>query len=678
MPIWLQAQSYEIVYAPFNSAEADFGGTFYEEQFLFTSARQKTAITYNVDTLNQFFTDLYATQILVNGQWQNPAPLTGRVNTMMNEAQCTISSDGKQMYYTGNLKNALSKKKEKSEKYELGIFHASYLNKEWIADKEFEYNCSQSLYSCGHPCYAQNDSTLYFSSNQPGGFGGSDIYFCELINGAWSKPKNLGPIINTPGNEFFPFINDYGTLFFSSDSRTESEGIDIFSCQSIEDGFDDPIRLPEPINSQDDDFAYSEKKGSNKGCISSNRNDDNDNIYFFTKYEDNYNHCITNAAPIFCYSISDENYPSLDSLPYLYEWQISDGKHYSSSQFNHCFSDFGTYNIALNIRDTLTKNLVLVASTSELSIAQPTDPYIEGACTWIKNSPAKIHLVLPKESNIDTTQIEWFLNDAIIGRGQVLTYQAVNSGEYTLQARLKTKATKKISAKKICVEQIIQIEDIKSDQPVPYHKTLAIASPDQVSDANGTLLLPKYYLSLARNLNSIPPSDKRLSSSTLETLEMTNGIDFIYVVEEFSDIQSMLQAHHKYAAQGIQLEVIKSLTHESLYYPTAGTSGKIEPSNVSAISIPDASYLDLRSNYERSLRYTSAILKIESTMRLQIISYYDETITLEMAKHNSEEIKKQLEAYNVEPAQTTFFTEYRSKATDNHQIKLILQYPNAQ
>jgi len=104
----------------------------------------------------------------------------------------------------------------------------------------------------GHPFVTRDGMRLYFASDRPGGQGGIDIWYSErLSTGAWGSPRNAGPAINSPRDEFSPFMdNATGHLFFAS--QTSNAGIDIFV---LDRGSDARRRLPSPYNSDDDDFT---------------------------------------------------------------------------------------------------------------------------------------------------------------------------------------------------------------------------------------------------------------------------------------------------------------------------------------------------------------------------------------------------------------------------------------
>jgi outer membrane protein OmpA-like peptidoglycan-associated protein len=135
-------------------------------------------------------------------------------------------------------------------------------------------------YSFMHPALSSDAKTLYFTSDKPGGFGGYDIYFSEFTGTEWADPRNAGPIINTAGDEVFPYTI-CNKLFFSSDKHSGMGGLDVFACEIVKQGvFDKLENLKSPINSKHDDFGVLINDSITNGLFSSNR-DGTDNIYAF-------------------------------------------------------------------------------------------------------------------------------------------------------------------------------------------------------------------------------------------------------------------------------------------------------------------------------------------------------------------------------------------------------------
>jgi outer membrane protein OmpA-like peptidoglycan-associated protein len=141
---------------------------------------------------------------------------------------------------------------------------------------------SDSIAWDGSPCFSYDDRTLYFSSNRRGGKGGLDLYRVPIDNsGRFGRPINLGSIINTPGDEIFPFVSEQGKLYFSSDGHPSIGGLDLYVA-SRNDNEISIEHLGVPMNSIGDDFAIN-LSDPLSGYISSNRpgGKGDDDIYFF-------------------------------------------------------------------------------------------------------------------------------------------------------------------------------------------------------------------------------------------------------------------------------------------------------------------------------------------------------------------------------------------------------------
>jgi outer membrane protein OmpA-like peptidoglycan-associated protein len=138
-------------------------------------------------------------------------------------------------------------------------------------------------FSNAHPTITRDGSELYFASNRPGGYGGMDLYMVRKEGPIWSEPINLGPNVNTEGNEMFPFISNIGTLYFASDGHAGLGGLDIFFSEKNQKGeWMIPLNMGVPLNGSQDDFSIYYDDTNDQGYFCSNRSGQgNDDIYFF-------------------------------------------------------------------------------------------------------------------------------------------------------------------------------------------------------------------------------------------------------------------------------------------------------------------------------------------------------------------------------------------------------------
>ncbi|GAB2772097.1 OmpA family protein [Salinimicrobium soli] len=269
-------ESFRINPASFNSQYSDFGTFVNKETVYFTSARgdgdTKTKI---YDWTGEPFLDVYK----VSTQGGSVTPVSGDVNTVRHEGPVTISPDGNTMYFTrNNYLNNRNGKKDDQGVNNLKIYKASMVNGKWGNIEELPF--SNDNYSVGHPSISADGKTLYYASDAPGGQGGSDIYKVSINNGTFGTPENLGPTVNTPGNEFFPFVAKNGNLYFSSDGHKGYGLLDVFVVTTAEPG--KVQNLGEPVNSSLDDFSFTySSEDKSRGYVSSNRpgGQGNDDIY---------------------------------------------------------------------------------------------------------------------------------------------------------------------------------------------------------------------------------------------------------------------------------------------------------------------------------------------------------------------------------------------------------------
>lgn len=270
----------------FNSKLNDFGAVELNDQIIFTSSRDEGVSVKRLYAWDgQPLLDMY--QVPVEGASASTVKkLEGDVNTIHHDGPATFNAEGTKMYFSRN--NYFENKKSTNDKGVMlvGIYSADLVDGKWTNIKPS--NLNNPNYMVYHPSLSQDGKKLYFASDMPGGIGGTDIYVSDVNpDGSLGTPNNLGIIINTEGNESFPFIHsEEETLYFSSDDHVSAGLMDVFAAVKDQDGqIVNVINLGEPINSKKDDFAYYLSPNGLSGYISSNRKGGmgGDDIYAFTR-----------------------------------------------------------------------------------------------------------------------------------------------------------------------------------------------------------------------------------------------------------------------------------------------------------------------------------------------------------------------------------------------------------
>lgn len=268
---------YTIEKANFNSEMSDFGVFQKDGKIYFVSARADDVPER--DRVYSWTGEPYLDIYEVASNTGKPRLLQGEVNTKLHDGPAVITADSQTMYFNrNNYYNNREGKRDKNATNHLKIYKATLEGDLWKSIEELSINSDN--YSVGHPALSPDGNTLYFTSDMPGGMGGTDLYKVYIDGDSFGEPENLGPQVNTEQDESFPFIDEEGTLYFSSNGHGGFGLFDIFKIDLGNPGTD-VQNLGEPVNSNMDDFAYFKPENSDSGYISSNRGGNSDDLYTF-------------------------------------------------------------------------------------------------------------------------------------------------------------------------------------------------------------------------------------------------------------------------------------------------------------------------------------------------------------------------------------------------------------
>ena len=260
-----------------NSPASDFAPTFYEDGLVFISARETQQAVKQVFRWNETpYLNLFYSSINEDGTPQTPHLFDQRLASSYHEGPAAFYDDDTRVIFTRNHRKGKTGSRQAGM---LGLFMAHRDGKKWQPPTPLSLNNAE--YSVGHPTLTKDGKTLYFISDMPGGYGGTDLYVSYLRDEHWQDPVNLGRPINTEGNELFPFLHQDQTLYFASDGHGGLGGLDVYQTAL---GSNTVENIGYPVNTRHDDFSFILNEEGTYGYFSSNRNGsaDNDDLYEVT------------------------------------------------------------------------------------------------------------------------------------------------------------------------------------------------------------------------------------------------------------------------------------------------------------------------------------------------------------------------------------------------------------
>jgi len=260
-----------------NSRESDFSPSFGRDDFgvvFFTSSREDATGNKTHGATGQGYTDIFESRLDKKSKWSTPVPVD-LINSEFEDGTPCFTGDYKELYFTRC-------EAGKREKKGCIIMYSKRSGDNWSKPENLEIFPDSMV--AAHPAVSADGLTMYFVSDISGGYGGKEIWVTTRSGAGsdWSTPTNVGPDINTGGNELFPFLRNNGTLYFSSDGLIGMGGLDIFKAVPQPDGSWIVENMKAPVNSSADDFGIAFENENERGIFSSTRKGrGNDDLYAF-------------------------------------------------------------------------------------------------------------------------------------------------------------------------------------------------------------------------------------------------------------------------------------------------------------------------------------------------------------------------------------------------------------
>ena len=429
-----QQSPYNITKTTFSTDNYDeFAPVFYGAGLVFCSDRGQAVNSQGQAVVKMFYADTAAAN-------KKMKLFSKDLKSKLNDGPASFNRAGDTIYFSRNLVVEGNLRMLSTYRNKLGLFYAVFDGKEWGRVRELRFNTE--WFNITMPCLSHDGKRLYFASDKPDGIGGLDIYYSNWRNGYWEDPVNLGPEVNTEGNESYPFISETGELFFASDGRGGLGGKDIFVTKQKVNGWHTPVRLAAPVNSEYDDFGIVTTADVKEGYFSSDR-DKSVDIYHFTSGMPQVWFAEEQKENLYCFSVSDTGRIQVDTLNLKYVWEFGDNTRMTGAKVYHCFPGPGRYSLALDIIDRTTGKSFFRKQTYDIEIVDYDQPYITGPAYAIAGERVEFDGMKSYCPGYTITGYFWDYGDGTqkTGAGPSHTYSRAGEFDVRLGLTLRSQTT---------------------------------------------------------------------------------------------------------------------------------------------------------------------------------------------------------------------------------------------
>lgn len=469
-----QTETYSVSLAKFSSKKYDeFSPVYYHNGIVFCSNRITGLFSNYLTPDNK---GVFKINYVDTSQLAVPGKVrlfSRNLTSRFNDGPASFSRNKDTVYFSRNIKVDGSINENSNPRNKLGIFTAILENDDWAKTTDLRFN--NEYYNITTPFISPDGKRLYFASDNPGGHGGSDLYYCQWKGDFWDDPVNLGPEINTSGNESYPYVNSEGALFFSSDGLQGLGGKDIFYTRQSGDKWMQPVPLDAPINSKYDDFALIADSVMNGGYFSSNRGGTNDIYKFKTRIHQLY-YCENEKINQYCFKFTDEGKIAIDTRTHDLIWSFGDGTTIKGSSAEHCFSGAGKYVIKLDVVDKKTGEIFFSKLSYTLELKDFEQPIITGSSSGLIGEQINFDGISSYFPGSDVLYYTWYFGDGGRKAGEKVTHSFRDKGDYEVKLGLIVRDKRTGIIRNTCVSQPIRIFSDKSEKTV-YDKKVIPASP---------------------------------------------------------------------------------------------------------------------------------------------------------------------------------------------------------
>lgn len=555
-----QSETYSVDIARFSSKKSDeFSPVYYKKGIVFCSNRNrrlfKNYLTSDDEGLLKInFADTVSGKVKL---------FSKSLRTRYNDGPASFSRGGDTIYFSRNLKVDGNIDEESQPRNKLGIFTAVLEDYDWVKILDIRFN--NEYYNITTPYISPDGKRLFFASDNPAGNGGTDLYFCNWRGDYWEDPVNMGPEINTPGNESYPFVNSEGGLFFSSDGHPGLGGKDIFYTKQSKDKWLPPVHIDPPINSRFDDFALIADPVMNQGFFSSKRGNSVDIYQYKTNIHQLF-YCEPQRVNQYCFKFSDEGKIPVDERFLRLVWDFGDGSTATGKDVEHCFKGPGKYTVKLDAIDIKSKRVFFSKLSYNLELKDIEQPVIISAASGLVGDPVNFDGMSSHFPGSEILSYTWYYGDGNRSRGERTSHAYNARGDYEVKIGLIVRNEKTGVIREACATKPVKIFSDKQEK-AEYDKRIVPAAPlinilgyeyataDNVYSAeknNNPDLV--YRLEVVNSKTKLAPNDKIFSNMPVKfrvkEVYLPGEKVYSYIIDEEMSLMATYPAYNEITALG--------------------------------------------------------------------------------------------------------------------------------
>ncbi len=432
------------------------------EGLIYTTNKPSDANTSITDAQGEYPTDIYISVKNENEKWSDGEIYSERLAFPQHDAVATLNLNEDLIFFSRTMEDLPPKGirgfftgRINTSNPNSGLFYSIREGEDWGEVYEFPHNDEMTI----HPSLNLFGDELYFSSNREGGFGGYDLYKSQFINGEWSEPENLGPVVNSSDDEIYPYIHSSGRLYFSTDGHdNRTGGFDIFYTDFFNNRWFPPVKMGTPFNSGFNDYTFFADENLESGFFTTNRRGTMD-IFSFELTYPSFEYCKQQVMDNFCYIFYEENTVSLDSSLYMYEWNLGDGTKIRATEAEHCYKGPGDYLVQLNVVDKLTGLVAFNQAEYLVEVRKVIQPFIAGPDTVEVNEEVQLHALESYLGEAEPGEYYWDFGDGQKETGATVRHTFLTPGEYKVRLGIIEETDNPETAERFCSYTTIVVEE---------------------------------------------------------------------------------------------------------------------------------------------------------------------------------------------------------------------------